>query len=536
MAAISLTASLLNSQPLRAQPVPTDQTAETPVSLASMARSLRDQLPALLKKYRVAGVQATLFDPHAHNNLEMGMYAPGDTSSLKAAEAGPALPVAVDTLFEVGELNRPVIAVALIEALARKLNLSYAQAAQLQFKALPAITQTALIKNLPLQISQQPDFLELRIVDVVNHTSGLPLSRPRILGPASVSSIGYDAKDFQPIYAEDSAGMAIRQSAAGYALLFAALQTIAPGTVSQIILKNKGLYTERPTCVKESICKLARPMVRAAERVFWMDHQDGILSVSDTMLGTAGGVAAYLSNFMKRTQAAGSAEHTLLERRFQYHPDLGGMVAGLHYLRLYNARGQETILYTMDSRRPGFSAVAFVTTDGRGLVLLSNSDRIELLYYLMHGIWQEMNLIPRELPVAMPSEEMTFFGSYRPVGMVPDAQFYLRFLSDITLFEVHGRLEMQSVFQKKTGAFLWPVPDKPDLFLEYGPAPSHGWRLRAIRDTEGDVIALESDLLRYERVSRFASGWAIIVYLALVLFACSGFVFYLLWRRLPERG
>ena len=76
------------------------------------------------------------------------------------------------------------------------------------------------------------------------------------------------------------------------------------------------------------------------------------------------------------------------------------------------------------------------------------------------------------------------------------------------------------------------MPIAPDLFLARGKAGMDGWMVQVVRNRDGEVVGLQSDLMYYDRVNVIFSIGGIVGFsvLGLVMLAI-GMVWFFVRRR-----
>ncbi|MCB1170336.1 MAG: beta-lactamase family protein [Leptospiraceae bacterium] len=255
------------------------------------------------------------------------------------------------------------------------------------------------------------------------------------------------------------------------------------------------------------------------------------------LLTTASDYGAFLRALIQEAKNPDSVAHFMLEE--QWHTRLpGGRTAGFYYHKLCGPEGPG--FYRILSQYPGFAAGAIFSRDGRGAVVLLNARQQMTLQQILDRILPDLypecrpfletrkaGYFPENVNPAM-IEELE--GYYRPRYMLTGTASAFAFLADAHLSLEDRSIRFSGFFETEPAIHL--IPLAPDLFYARGKAGMDGWLVSVVRDRDGEVTGLQSDLMPYDRVNVMFSIGGIVGFsvLGLVLLAIA-LVWFFVRRR-----
>ncbi|MBX7056932.1 MAG: serine hydrolase [Leptospirales bacterium] len=490
-------------------------------------------IQSVLQRRHVAGMQLAFFDHRGIVDRSFGF-----------SDVDGSLALNEQMQFAAGELVRPIVALAALEELQRGAKERPADLLRRPLEEIP---------DLPRFVGEGA--AAVTFASLFNYSSGLPPSRAGLIFPAS------SADDRRPL-AERLQLASLPQTRIawgpeGFAWLgeWLRLRQSLP-SAALALQRFARLRRGEDFCFERNGCR--HPLVSGLEfegRRFFQtpqpEYQDGAAWQFYT---SARAYASFLQSLLlaARRQPDGP-EATLLAARFSYDPLLGGAAAGMRYMRPAYAvagdqpadpqravalRAEQDIVYVAEHRQPGYCALAFVDAQGRGAVALANADDPDALREVVRYLWRRLGILQAPPEAAsVPESSRALNGLYWPRDTLPPGRKLWRFLNEIRVQRDRQGLEFASVFQKNTAAHLQWL-GLGDLYIARGEADMEGWRALVRRDAAGDVIGIDTDLVRYERRWPLFSAWSIIIGVGLVpvlpiLFLIVYFVFR---KKAPGKG
>lgn len=255
------------------------------------------------------------------------------------------------------------------------------------------------------------------------------------------------------------------------------------------------------------------------------------------LLTTASDYGKFIRALVEEGKRPGTSAHRILHSKWNQRVP-GGRTPGLFYHHLCGAEGPG--FYRIISQYPGFAAGALFTEDGRGAVVLLNARQQMTLQRILDRILPDLypeckaflelhkpGYFPDNVRPAMIDE---LEGYYRPRYLLAGGGEVFAFLADTYLTLEEGKVRFSGFFETEPSIHLVPV--EPDLFYARGKAGMDGWMVRVLRDRDGEVIGLQSDLMVYDRVNLLFSIGGIVGFsvLGLVMLAI-GIVWFFVRRR-----
>ena len=233
----------------------------------------------------------------------------------------------------------------------------------------------------------------------------------------------------------------------------------------------------------------------------------------------------------------------LLQRQFFYDKELGGVSYGfsIYKLSCHSCDLPNRVLLRLHSSNVDHASIAFLLLDDMhnpssyaGGVILVNANDLGLVNKLQeeilstYGVLDELPSRGRSPKQMSKANIKNWQGVYRPKNTLTHAFSWLNFLHEIRVKEMnrdtyvsdHNYIaQVDGMFRSKPIFFLQTIPDKKDTVLVRGNVSLNGSRLKVIRNTKGETMALQGDTILYEKVPVYRSGIALIFYLALLCFS-----------------
>lgn len=452
-----------------------------PVSISArdLSQVLDSLVPSLQELRKVQGVQIVVFRPGRTLTAEYGVQGPG----LDAIEG--------ETIFQAGELIQPVIAAMATD-----------YACSIEPDCDPELN--AFIEKASGVSADAP----VKLSDLLTMTAGLEPSHRGLLRP------GEDKEEMEGLIRKSvrfvkSPGTAYMPSSESYELVYRWLQSEGVDAVKQIRQLTSGtpdMPEKKPVAKGYTAAKhwpTEAPVMRPVYRSYHSLYTD------------AESYARFLQTIARKR--AGNQKY--LQRMYFLNPDLGGTGRGFHAVRLCE-NAPHDFLFVKYAKPAGYRSVAAVGQDGRGAVIFSNSEDMIFITTLFQRIFKDLYpecsgmfaydssaLSDQETRILSEAE-----GVYRPSGTVPAEQSFFSFMLDNRLRKNDaGEFEFAGFFEKDPAIFLKPYSSDANVFRATGQAQMAGTLLSVEKDQEGSVIALQSDLVRYERIPLLSSVWGRIV-------------------------
>ena len=483
------------------------------IDYARLKRDLQSLVPALLREHRIAGVSLVVFS----NDREVAL-------SFGQADADGLAPVQSTTRFQAADLVRPITAALVLEQ------------------------SDGLISG---PVVTQPDLPRLERSITLEHllcmNAGLRASRDGIL-PDQAPQPDRAAYLEERVIMDASPGSAYAPSPESYAFLGAWLETRANGGFEDIAARFFRRRSMQFSSVTRSEENVAVGLEAAGARFFPAPQTHLLYPAADSLWTTAEDYMLFLRWLYRESRRSASPWRVMLDAQFgpRLAPELGGMGAGFQVLRPAKITGFAAPgvdhFFRIEGRQPGYSSVAGITPDGRGAVVLANTQDSAFLRRLNRFLFERLDMTAP--PPTSPISEETrrsflaldldrMEGSFRSVRATPASSGWFGFLNDLRLrVDPEGRLELGGVFEKETVIHLYPIG--PDLFIARGDAAMENWRVKLRRDSDGNVVGLDTDLVRYDRTPMYLSAWAYIVYAGLLVASPVFVLLVYMIRRRPR--
>ncbi|MCB1137839.1 MAG: beta-lactamase family protein [Leptospiraceae bacterium] len=480
-----------------------------PASL--LARDLTDALesyiPSLMEDQNIQGIQVHVFRPGRTYTKSFGL-----------ADSETDQKLTDDTVFAVGALRGPLTAYAL----------------------LGFMKEQGISPDHPLTL---PDGSRVTAAQLLMMTAGLQSTHEGLVSPAVEEPLASVRKTLleETLHTVLPAGEHYIYSPQGYQWL--AQTTLdrpeSGALVRQRILDtlsmpNSFFYAEREQRKATSVATGYEPRGKTPApiplpAVAFEAYLD--------LLTTASDYGIFLRALIQEANNPNSVAHYMLEEKWKSQLP-GGRTAGFYYHKLCGPEGPG--FYRILSQYPGFAAGAIFTRDGRGAVVLLNARQQMTLQQILDRILPDLYpecrpFLERMQPGYFPEnvsppmiEELE--GYYRPRYMLTGSASTFAFLADTHLSLEDNAIRFSGFFETHPSIHL--IPLAPDLFYARGKAGMDGWLLRVVRNRDGEVTGLQSDLMPYDRVNVMFSIGGIVGFsvLGLVLLAIA-LVWFFVRRR-----
>ena len=472
-----------------------------PPQARDLTDTLRSYIPSLMEDQNIQGVQVFVFRPGRTYAESFGVV---------SSESGEKL--TNDTAFAAGALRAPLSAYAF---------LSYLQS-----------RNVALDQDISIPSGQ------VTSEQLLLMTAGLQSTHEGLLSPGVQESVEKIRSELLKETMEQTlpAGKHYVYAPQGYEWLFRSRELNPNELVRNEILnpanmENTFFYDE-----KEGR-KLAQGYEPRGKTPAPIDLPRVAFNSYLDLLTTAQDYGTFLQKLTGEARSGGEVARYMLDRRWQTSAS-GGRSPGFYYHRLCGPSGPG--FYRILSQYPGFASGAIFTDDGRGAVVLLNARQQITLQKILDRIMLDLYPECREFldkvqPGYYPDnvtpamlEELT--GYYRPRYLLTGSADVFRFLADTHLDLEDNRVRFSGFFETEPSIHL--VPLAPDLFMARGKAGMDGWMVRVVRDSDGDVTGLQTDLMPYDKVNVMFSIGGIVGFsvLGLVMLAI-GMVWFFVRRR-----
>ncbi len=485
---------------------------QPPAGFLRMERELEALAPELMRKHGVVGAQIHLFGDAAGAADRSLVFGHRDAQREQL--------VTPDTLFQAADLVRPVTAYLLLDLLETQ-----RRAAGAGDFATAVNRRLAALAEFPVQGAEDSSDSDATLApfsayELLTMASGLPASRDGLIRGELERP---DAKAYlrERLALTHAPGelFAISPEAYAYAGEYLSQQSGEgfDARAPRILRERFGIRT---ACIERTQCSeaatLADGTVHSGKYVFPLDPPHVLYPSADSLWISAGDYGRFLKQVVRRSTGGDPAAAGLFQPLRRSAPGLGGHSMGFQALR-----GQQSVaLYSVEGRQPGFASYAFVTPGGRGAVLLCNSNERFFIREMVSYLYDRFALLEKN-PPSVDAKALDaarqLEGSYRARATVPARESLFSFLTDVRIQVGARRIDFGGVFQKDAGVQLYPLESaQPDLYLARGAVTMDGWRVKVRRDSDGDIVGLDSDLVRYDRVHPLASAWAILMYLGML--------------------
>lgn len=493
-------------------------------------RELKSLTPELMRKHGVVGAQIHLFgQPQAGRDRSL---------AFGFQDADRTVPVQVETLFQASELVRPLTAYLLLDLIqseARATGSNLDTAIQQLMPRLPdfpvrgAEEFTGQIKTVGSGSAGGFDpetSAPFSAYQLLTMTAGLPASRDGLIR-AELKRPDADLFLRERLKLTHAPGDLIAIAPEGYAYAGKYLESVrGDGFETQLLRLLRDRFGIRDACVNRANCpeptRVAHGTVHSGSYVFLQEPPHILYPSSDSLWISAGQYARFLSAAVRRP-AGDPVAAALFEPVRRSDAELGGRAMGFQVLRA-GPEGEPSLqqkapgaIYVLEGRQPGFASYAFVAADGRGVVLLCNSNERFFIREMVSYLYDRFGLLEKSPPdpdAAALELARELEGSYRAQATVPAQESLFAFLTDVRIRAGAQRIDFGGVFQKEASVQLYPIA--PDLYLARGRVTMDGWRVKVRRDADGSIVGLDSDLVRYDTVNPLISAWAILMYLGIL--------------------
>ncbi len=501
--------------------------------------SLEKQLPISMKLRRVPGAQVYIFrNDGFEKSLAVGLR--DFRSQDKVTEK---------TLFQAAGLVRPLTALLTLQTAARG-----------GFSLRDPLDQ--LPHSLKLDPKKKNSYKSApTLADLLSMTSGLAASWDGVYHDREAKMPSLEEflqKEFQ---IASNPGESIAHSTVGYGYTQWFLEKQSGKSYGELLrsevlapLGMRATRSDLPADFKGDFAQGHLPLGKK-KRFFPIPRPRVLLPAAMSLYTTARDYGRFLRTVSVGTPTGSSPRDVLLRPAISYGPELGETGFGFELLRLdgltptpaygrgleknsYKQEGPKRYLYRVTGRQAGYSALAVFVPGKGGAVILANRENPHFLREMMSIIYREYlnSFIPAGMSIAVRQpvqypikrkgvpnydvaklegfEELT--GFYRPRNILPGHAGWFRFFTDSRIAITNKRgLELSGIFEREAAIQLMPLGK--DVFLARGNAGMNGWRLRVLREDDGDIKGLVTDGVRYDRLPYILSVWSIIIGLGLLI-------------------
>ena len=468
-----------------------------------------------MKKRAVSALQITLFQGKKRVHRNYGYL---DTQQ--------EIPLDENTLFQVGALVRPLTTILVLKNLGNDLS------AKELSNFLPR----------PLEKSEKYKF---NVGQILNLTSGLVFFKEKSRETRSSETLFLETLQWK--FKPESL---IQDAPQGYAYLEKVIEAKKKETFLELLqkeiegrkLKNTFVLLQNKKQKENLGAGLAGVSVYLSRKkpkktqpyYFTMPTPKIAFPVANSLYSTSKDYAKFLGSLWEEAEKAKKPLPLLLfQESFSYDPVLGGTAYGWYFHKpvWYNGvdNYKESLVFYTESYLPGYSALAFVDKKtGYGGVIFINKNDLHFLRKIRSYVYDAFGIMNLDLKYSSKQSFHDIENAYRPIANLPSNREYLNFLNDVQIRDIDTSLELSNVFEKKVFVNLYPL--EKDLFLVRGDVKMDGWRILFKRDAENQILGFDSDLVRYNRISKFFTAYALFIFFAFVL-ALPFFIFIILYIR-----
>ena len=545
---IILSATLLAATPIVSGPGSADfvgrleaapPAVDPDLDIDRTARLLEALTPELMRKHGVVGAQVYLTDGRGERALAFGHQ-----------DAARTIPVERATVFQATELVRPLTAYLVLGTLrAGSPAVSFPDLIERPFPEVPGFPVRAAADS-SAENANVAGAAKFSAYQLLTMSAGFAASRDGLIRGELAAP---DADEYlrERLQLHFTPGEALAVAPENFAYAGKYLEH-ARGESFEKLLRAAlaDRFGVRDACVRPADCPrpnlLAEGTVHSGKYEFAQTPPHILYPAADSLWISAADYGKILGR-LSASAANDPVALSLFRPVLRTSPELGGMAMGFQVLRptrtaidpAYPLRinadeTQAPDVYVVEGRQPGFASYAFVTREGRGVVVLCNSNERFFIREMVSFLFDRYGLLEKNPPVVLDQAVLKraseLDGSYRARATVPARASWFAFLTDVRVHASGRTIDFGGVFQKEPDVQL--VPIGTDLYLARGQVAMDGWRIRVRRDQSGEVVGLDSDLVRYDRVNPFVSAWAILFYLgALTSLPVLGFMLLLVRRR-----
>ena len=493
--------------------------------LKRIAKDIEKSIEEEMPKASIPGLQLVLFNSKGRF-LERS-YGHADAKKKKR--------ITSRTLFQAGALVRPLSAYSILSFLKKR-------EGDLQ----SALSKAIRKKAGGLSLKNPYPNKAARWGQLLGMTSGLPPSRLGVILKSDEKE-----KSRQKILEEGSLlrlkfepGTQIQIAPQGYVYLAQVIENISgksfPFLAQEEIEKKIRL---NHTCILLEYCsqkeELSEGLLGLKSSYFPAPQVKVIFPAAASLFSRAQDYARFLLTLWREAKSEpNSPAAYLLQKHFQYNPELGGTTHGLFFSRpvWYTKEKdyKESLVYYIESSLPGYSSLAFLSSQGLGAALFINKDDLFFLRSIQRKIYHLYGIMNAEKEYPAPDftreEREDLWASYRPLSLLPGKYRWLSFLNELQMRPRPEALELSSVFEKEVFVRLYPL--RKDLFLARGLVNMDAWRLRLVRGPQGNISSMYTDLASYRPVPKLFSAQSIL----LVLGFLAGLPLFLLLIYVIRKG
>ena len=473
-----------------------DVASEEPLETVIMQLMVDNSIP---------GCQICVSEKQSFSTHVFGTLALSDTDQVSQGEQpSKIIPVTEDAFFQIGALLTPFIAREILEQERTLANLE-------------RDIRTELL-DLPIRtLNNQP----IRLSDLLSFRSGMPPSIMAAFTRETDSAVNFYSmlsQQLQIIYPLGTV-QSVTTSPQGYAWLLEYLQEKRQISKADIIDKWFVESCDNDCHTRKKI--VAQPL---------LGNNEDYLAPAKRLINNYPSLSLYsnacssMQALRKILRSSGFATVMLKKnalKREKKH--LGAPTYGLYYLQHQSSR-----TYYIDSRLPGSSAISFYNPKyDVGATILVNTNHPTFIYQIRKLLLLQKRI--GQTPQANGDSTLNLdqgknftdlAGFYRPQNQMSKKYQFLSFINDILIIEKDSSLSGRIAFDQNTAFELRALPEiAEDLFLIESKTRMDHWKMSVERNNKGDVIALQSDLTRFVRISWIRSIWGIVFASSLLVFS-----------------
>lgn len=445
-------------------------------SAAAQPADYENILSGLMRRHKVRGIQVYLFDATGGRDFSAGF-----------TDASGARPVAPDTIFQAADLVRPLsAALTLSEWRKRGLDPDKDDIIPLSGVASPPL-------------DRRPGSRALTLHHVLLLTSGFPARAPVFDVPDRTAprALSLPADLSEP-------GLRITPSPESFALLEAALekkQTSIAQLAGSFHVPGFAGSLDRPASPS-----VTEGFVENAGYFFPTGPAKTQVVSYNSLYTTARSYGAFL-RWVEKSHAKEAREIRSL--RFRYAAETGGTAPGF---RIQMVPAGE--VYRIEGRSPGYSSSAILMPNGRGAVILANSEKpgfhADALRALFGSVVHGEPTLCGEHQAGSPVDSLSGFYRPRGVARIP----VLSFVQDLQISGEGDALSVTGILEADAARRLSRLSQ--NVYCIVG-GPSDGTRIVVRHRTDGGIEGLDTDLVQYDRVSWAQSAYGLLLWAALFL-------------------
>ncbi len=447
-------------------------------------------LPGLMRRHKVRGIQVYFFDASGGRD-----FAAGSTDS-----AGNE-PVKADTIFQAADLIRPVTAAVVL-----------GEWSKLGFDAEKSDLFQAAGFSAP-DLNRNREKATFTLEHVLLLTSGFPPRAP-VFDPSGKPS----AREFSLPRDLEEHGVRITPSPESFALLEVALNRAhRPFALVAGAFRVPGFSVVLSRPVTPAVTD---GFIENAGYYFPATAAQGQVMSYNGLYTTARSYGAFLQWILK----SDSPEARQIRRvRFRYASQTGGTAPGF---RVQMGPAGESL--RIEGRSPGYSSSAILLPDGRGAVILANSEKPVFHADALRALFG--TIVAGEPTLCGPDQpgkgSEALSGFYRPRGVARVAA--LSFVQDLQISGEPDTLAVTGILEADRARRLSRLAE--NVYCIVG-GPSDGTRVVVRHRADGTLDGLDTDLVQYDRIPWAQSAYGLLLWMALFISIFAVGLIVLLSRR-----